>query len=988
MLIKRLLHAIFMPVFLTLSLTLLAQDRYVSGVVTDAKDGSPVVGASVQPKGSKTGTSTGADGKYSLLVPSGINTIEVSSAEYVRQEIDITGKTVVDVVLTASAAGLTEVVVIGYGTARKKDLTGAVASVQAKDFNKGTFTSPDQLIQGKAAGVMVINNTGQPGGSTTVRIRGSSSIRSGNQPLFVIDGVPLSGGSARPGGQGGEYGSDAGNPLNYINPNDIASMEILKDASATAIYGSRGANGVIIINTKRGKSGTPTIDVNASVGASNVLKKLEVLDATEYRKALADYNLPQNDYGSDVDAWDAISRTGLVQNYGAAVSGGTETGRYRLSLGYLDQEGVIENSDFKKYSANLTSSFKFLESKKLGLDINLLVAQTNENIAPISAFVGFTGNLISQALQWNPTRPLYKAGTDSALVLTGSTTINPVAQLDYFEDKAYVTTIIASVAPSYKITNELEYKFLYSINRQVGIRKGQINRLLNMQGIEGRGAAFNSSEEQTNSQIANTLSFNKQITPAFNLNAVVGHEWLIFDTKGSFAQGLDFPNVGLKYYDLLSIVPQSSRSIGAFASPTYELQSFFGRAILNFRDRFIFTGTLRADGSTKFGENNKYGYFPSLALAWNVLQEKFASNSGLFQNLKVRVGWGQTGNQEFPSGASLERNTITSSGGATRVNFANPDLVWETTQTSNVGVDFAIFNNRLTGSIDYFNRKTKDVLYEQTPAAPSPQGTKVWVNLDGEVINKGLEVSLYGTLISNQDMVWNMGANASFLDNVVEGLVGFYQTGELRGQGFSDVRGQRLISGQPLNVWYLRRFEGLDKNTGQSIYADGGNTLFYSGSPNPKTLLGFSTDFSYKKWTATINMNGSFGHYVFNNTAASVLGIGNLNGGRNIAKAIVGGDVKESIANAPAPSTRNLEKGNYFKMANASIAYRVGNVGKVIRNLNLFLTGQNLFVITDYTGFDPEVNTDGGFDGIPSLGIEYIPYPSSRTVQFGVSFSL
>src|SRR5688572_20978995 len=279
MLIKRLLHAIFMPVFLSLSLTLLAQDRYESGVVTDSKDGSPVTGASVQPKGSKTGTSTSADGKYSLLIPSGINTIVVSSAEYIEQEIDITGKTAVDIVLTASAAGLTEVVVIGYGTARKKDLTGAVASVQAKDFNKGTYTSPDQLIQGKAAGVMVINNTGQPGGSTTVCIRGSSSIRSGNQPLFVVDGVPLSGGSARPGSVGGEYSNDGGNPLNYLNPNDIASMEILKDASATAIYGSRGANGVIIINTKRGKTGAPTIDANASVGLSNVLKKLEVLDA-------------------------------------------------------------------------------------------------------------------------------------------------------------------------------------------------------------------------------------------------------------------------------------------------------------------------------------------------------------------------------------------------------------------------------------------------------------------------------------------------------------------------------------------------------------------------------------------------------------------------------------------------------------------------------------------------------------------------------------
>ncbi len=283
---KRLLHVILMPFFILISVTILAQDRFVTGKVTDANDGTPVVGASVQPKGAKTGTSTSSDGNFSVSVPSGTNILVVSSAEYVRQEIDITNKTFVDVLLTSASSGLSEVVVIGYGTARKKDITGSVSSVQAKDFNKGTYTSPDQLIQGKAAGVLVINNTGQPGGSTTVRIRGSSSIRSGNQPLFVIDGVPLSGGSARPGGRGGDFGSDGGNPLNYMNPNDIASIEILKDASATAIYGSRGANGVVLIATKRGKSGVPVLDVSASTGISNVLKQLEVLNANEYRTGL------------------------------------------------------------------------------------------------------------------------------------------------------------------------------------------------------------------------------------------------------------------------------------------------------------------------------------------------------------------------------------------------------------------------------------------------------------------------------------------------------------------------------------------------------------------------------------------------------------------------------------------------------------------------------------------------------------------------------
>ncbi|HUM66700.1 MAG TPA: TonB-dependent receptor plug domain-containing protein, partial [Chitinophagaceae bacterium] len=390
-------------------------------------------------------------------------------------------------------------------------------------------------------------------------------IRSGNQPLFVLDGVPLSGGSARPGSQGGSFGSDGGNPLNYINPNDIASIEILKDASATAIYGSRGANGVVIINTKRGASGAPKVDVSATTGIASVLKKLEVMNAAEYRDALEEYHRPIDtltgrrigDFGGNVDAFDAITRTGLVQNYNTAVSGGTENGRYRLSVGYLDQEGVIKNSELQKITANLNTSFKFLESKKLGLDINLLATQTNENIAPISAFVGFEGNVISQALMWNPTRPMFIPGTDSAYVESGGTTINPMTSLQYVEDKAKVTTIIASISPSYKITKDLEYRFLYSINRQIGNRKGQFNRIYNQQGIENRGAAFVGNQEQTNTQITNTLNFQKDVTSDLNVNAVIGHEWLIFDSKGSGLFGRDFPNNGLKYYDMIGVSSQA-----------------------------------------------------------------------------------------------------------------------------------------------------------------------------------------------------------------------------------------------------------------------------------------------------------------------------------------------------------------------------------------------------------------------------------------------
>ena len=970
-----------------------SQQRTVTGRVTDSAN-SPLVDATVSVVGKSINTKTKADGTFTINVPSGPNQLRVSYIGFEIQTVPIISDNL-SITMTAATQSLTDVVVVGYGTARRKDLTGSTASVREKDFNKGVFTAPDQLIQGKAAGVLVINNTGQPGGATTVRIRGTSSIRSGNQPLYVVDGVPLAGGSARPGGSGGDFGSDPGNPLAFINPNDIASMEILKDASATAIYGSRGANGVIIITTKRGKTGAPQLDASASTSVSRILRQLKVLNADEYRQALRNYDLVDSsgrlkgDFGGNVNAFDAITRSAITQNYNVAMSGGTENGKYRLSVGYLDQQGIIKTSELRKLTANLTSSFRFLESKKLGLDINVLVTQTDEQIAPISSYVGFTGNLISQALQWNPTHPLIKPGTDSAWIdpAVGATTINPLVQLQYFDDKAKVNTILASISPSYKITSELEYRFLYSVNRQVGVRRGQANRLLNAQGIENIGVAFIGNEEQTNTQLTNTLNYNHPITSDINLNAVVGHEWLTFDRRGNSVTGRNFTNVGLNYYDFLQYSTQSDRGISSFASPTTELQSFFGRAIINFKDKYLITGTYRADGSTRFGANNKYGYFPSVGLAWNASSEEFLKNNPFINNLKVRLSWGKTGNQEFRSGASLSRYTFEGPGAIRRANVGNEDLKWETSTTSNAGIDFSILNNKLSGSVDYFYKKTTDVLFERTIVQPAPAGTRFWINLPGYVLNKGVEVMLTANVVRGTDVNWNIGGNAAFLQNTVEGLAGFYETGELRGQGFSNVRGQRLINGQPLNVWYLRRFEGLDKTTGQSVYTDEGNTLFYSGSPNPKMLLGLSSDVSYKNFSATVNMNGTFGHYLFNNTAATVLGIGNL-GNRNIAKALIESDSKEAISNAPAPSTRNLEKGNYLKLANATLGYRIGNIGKNFRNVSVTLTGQNLFVITKYTGFDPEVNSDAGVEGIPSLGVEYIPFPSARTFLLGINFSL
>ncbi|MDQ3843888.1 MAG: TonB-dependent receptor, partial [Bacteroidota bacterium] len=658
------------------------------------------------------------------------------------------------------------------------------------------------------------------------------------------------------------------------------------------------------------------------------------------------------------------------------------------SLGYLNQEGIIIESGLKRVTAGLTSNFRFLNNRKLGLDFNVITANNTEDIAPISTNAGFTGSLIGQALQWNPTHPLRKPN-DSIWINNqiGATTINPLAMLAAHEDRASTTTVLASLSPSFRITNNLEYRLLYAINFEAGVRRNQVARWLNIENIENRGIASVFNNQQFNQTLTNTISYNHQITQALNLNAVVGHEYLQFDSRGTGTTARDFADLGLAYYNILGYSTQNDRDIFSFANPTTELQSFFGRVIANYRDKYLLTATMRADGSTRFGENNKYGYFPSVALAWNLNNEEFFKGNAIFSNLKLRLGWGKTGNQEFPSGASLNRFVIGRQA-VSRAAFGNPDLVWETSTTTNAGVDFAILRDRLTGSVDYFYKKNEDVLYEQTVAAPGPAGT-VWVNLPGYIKNSGVEVALNGGLIRSRDMNWNLGVNATWLENSVNGLAGFYETGELSGQGISGYRAQRIVNGQPLNVYYLPIFEGIDKSTGQAIYTGGDPSInrFYVGSPQPKWLLGITTDFNYKKFTATINMNGAFGHYLYNNTATTVLPIGNL-GTRNIAKSLLGGDVQEAISNPIAGSTRFLEKGNYLKMANATLSYALGNIGTYFRNATISLTGQNLFVLTNFTGFDPEVNTDKSVGGIPSLGIEYTPYPTARTVLLGITFSL
>jgi TonB-linked SusC/RagA family outer membrane protein len=1009
MLPKRLLRSVgIATLVLFLSSSLFAQ-KTVTGKITDSKDGSPLAGVSVIAKGTGTGTQTKADGTFSLSVPSNANSLVISSVGYATQEVNISGQTSVDVLLVSSGSNLNEVVVVGYGTARKRDLTGSVSSVQAKDFVKGPVTNPDQLLIGKVSGLQIINSSGQPGAVTIVKIRGTNSIRSGNNPLYVVDGIPLDGRQPRPGliNAGVSGTTPTTNPLTYINPADIASIDILKDASASAIYGSRGANGVILITTKKGTSGPSRIDVGASFGISGVMRKIDVLDASGYRSALTTYNAPKSDSGASVDPFDEIlHKSAPTQNYTVAFSGGTENGRYRASFLYSDQQGIIRKSGLKKYVASFNEQHKFLD-KKLSLDFNATAANVTEKIAPITNDAGSAGNIISLGLIWNPTLPLVRSnGLYNQTNPSGQT--NPLALSDAYNDQTSITTLLGSFAAAYKLTPALEYKAFFGLNYGTGTRKQEIQGWIVALGNPVGGSANNAQSQIFSSTVTHTLNYVKQITTSLNLNALAGYEYwkTVFQGSGIFGSRFDLNQSQTAitpryhYYNNIQGGDPGNRQTYSFKDPSVELQSYFARVVLNYSDKYLLTGTFRADGSSKFGSNNKYAYFPSVAAAWNITNEEFMKGSSLFNSLKLRIGYGETGNQEFnPVDASLQIQTYNSYNNSSVNHYGNPDLRWETVTSVDAGIDFTILHNRVWGFVDYFSKKTTDPIVDFPISLPSAGGT-VFKNMDGKthptvgytpkawVTNKGVEVSVSAAVIEKSNLTWNISANATFVKNEfvspeLEAIPFLKNTGGLHGQGSSGAYSEAIANGQPLDVFYLPVFPGFDKTTG--VQPPSGAPVF-SGDPNPSCYYGLSTDVSFKKWTFSINAHGNFGNLIFNNTAMSVLNISNIIGGRNIASGLIGNG--ESTANPITPTTRFLEKGDYFKLGNATINYNFGNIGRTIRNANIYVSGNNLFVISKYTGFDPEVNIDKTLNGIPSLGVDYIGYPTARTLIIGVNFSL
>lgn len=972
--------------------TAFATAQTVTGTVTDSK-GDPVSGISVTVKGSTKGTSTNAQGVFTLSGVADGATLVFSGTGFTSQEVKVAGGTA-NASMVASVANLNEVVVIGYGTARKKDLTGAVGSVKAKDFNQGFVTSPDQLLQNKVAGLEITNNSGQPGVATTIKIRGNNSIRAVNNPLYVVDGVPLDGRTARPSVSLTGFGSTPeSNPLLYINPNDIAQVEVLKDAASAAIYGSRGANGVIAITTKKGSAGGTKLEFGTSFGTSaGFLKNYEILDAGQFRSALTKYGQPATlDKGQSVDAMKEITQTKLSSDYSLAFSSGNENGKIRASFLASRARGFLKNSNLDKYLGSFGGQYKFLD-KKLSLDFNVRVGSTKEDITNVSNTAGSTGNLISAALSWNPTESFTDA--NGFYINPGGGSGNPLALLKAYSDIAKVNSVLADISAGYKILPNLDYKFMFGVNTGTGERNTNVDGWIQgYPGISGQGLGVKSSAKLTSQVITHTLNYNTNLSSKISLNALAGYEYWKTDYSGATYSASGFNTnltqaaiIKIKYTDILSNGNVQALP-NVFSNPTTELQSYFGRVGLNISDKYLVAATIRADGSSKFGKNNKYGYFPSVSARWTISNEDFMKGNSLISNLALRASWGITGNQEFPAGAAQEQFGFNSYNSAGQFNVANPDLKWESTNSVNVGLDYSLKGGKIYGSFDYYTKNTTDILFQSTAIQPAPASI-YFINLPAELTNKGFEFSVGAVVIDKKDFGLDLNFNIANNKNMLDKFYGLgtttpivIETGQINGQGVSGTLAQRITNGYPVNVFYLKKFNGFVNGVQQ---IDG--TPSYAGDPNPHTVYGFGASLRYKKLAFTLNTGGAGGFYIYNNTATNITNIEGITKGRNIDLAAYNSE--EKTTSSAAASTRFLEKGNYFKLRNATVRYSFGNVGKYIKGLTGFVSGSNLFVITKFTGFDPEVNIDKSNNNYPSRSIEYIPYPTPRTFTFGFNLSL
>lgn len=1023
----------------------LSQAQEVSGTVSDAS--GPLPGASVLEKGTTNGTQTDFDGNYTLTAQDGAVLI-VSYIGYKTQEVAINGRSSINFTLEEDAEALEEVVIIGYGTTTIKDATGSVSAVTSEDFNGGAITSPEQLIQGKTAGVNIQQTTGEPGAGIQINIRGANSVRANNNPLFVVDGVPLFGESTEASGSnaGGTGSGQTGNPLNFLNPNDIESMSILKDASATAIYGSRGANGVVIITTKSGKSAPKGVwDFSTSLSIASPVRQFDLLNRDEFLAALPQYggDAAANDFGSNTDWQEVLFRTSASTNNNLSYSHNYGSGNVRTTFGYQKQFGTIEKSEFERITGRLNLNQRFLEDKLL-LTFQTSISRVNKSQPPLNSTAGVEGDILGAAYSANPTWP-----NSTAFQPDGSISRNPINLLVESQNISKTDRLLLNGSAEYKFTPELSAKVNVGYDKS---ESGNVSVLsaknINYPGISDNGFGTYYTLDRDNKTLETTINYAKEFENS-NFDVIVGYAFQDFRTRGRNAVARGFATTDLNSMgdDLVNSVNSAQNSIGgsfqqyyyaanttdlvvnrlfpnsttdnlpysfdrnviALTADTYdntdELQSFFGRINYSLYSKYLFTATMRADGSSRFGPDNAYGYFPSGAFAWQIGDEDFIGEN--ISTLKLRLSAGLTGNQaglgygnfvarQRFGGLGINNSNEIQSNGLAIVATDNPALKWESTLDFNVGLDFGFNNDRLNGSVDVYRRDTKDLLLKTPPAFPATTPFQ-FGNVDANVINQGIEFALGYDFIQQEDVNFSANFNISYNDNEIQNFAGAINSGPINGPGLTGAFAQRFEAGYSLFSYYMANFEGFD-STGNPIYTDiDGNGVgdpdvdksFVGEDALPDITSGLSLNLKVKNWDVATYLAGQFGFSVYNNTANSFFNAGQLGTARNVTKNVLA--LGEDPGASTAVSTRFLEKGDFIRLQNVSIGYNVPLSGEgTLRNLRLSLTGQNLFLITDYSGIDPEVTVNTGSLNaaeLPTRGIDFMTFPNPLTVTFGINAS-
>ena len=984
---------------LTIALTLFSvaamAQNIVSGRVTESKKATPIAGVTVTVKGTRTSTQTGADGSFKITMPAKATTLVISSIGYTNQDVVVGADNVVNVSLAESSQQLNDVVVVAYGTRKKTDLTGAVTQISSKDFQKGNNNSAEQLLQGKVAGLQITSGGGSAGGGSRIRIRGGASLNASNDPLIVIDGVPVESNGI----------SGNGNLLNTINPSDIESMSVLKDASATALYGSRASNGVIIVTTKKGAKGKLKFNYNSQLNVGKVSKTVKVLTGDEVRTIITDdaaksgLNTYKNLLGTANTDWQKLiyqDAQGWDNNFSVsgAIAGVLP---FRASVGYLNQEGILRTDKFNRWTGALNLSPKLFDDY-LSVNINLKLTQTKNRFAD--------GGAVGSAASFDPTQVVNSANkyggyfewlqADGLPIATngGSSQPNPLSLLYFRNNRSVVDRFIGNVSLDYKLHFFPDLHVLVNLAKDHGFGNGDDIRDTNLvtqvqTGYKGRFSHY--AQYKDNSLIETSLFYSKDIKSIdTKIDVLAGHTYQDFTTDVySYA---DYAYGGLK-------IPGTDPTFST-DKPRYRLEGYIGRLNLTVNNKYLLTASLRRDASSKFAKQNRIGYFPAVAAAWKLKEELFKSSSAVSE-LKVRFGWGITGQQDG-IGYYNYLPVYSQSNIAAQYQFGNafysflrpgaydPDLKWETTTTQNIGLDFGFFNNRISGSIEVYNKKTKDLLSVVPVAAGGNFDIQILTNV-GNIENKGVEFTLNTTPVKKGKLVWDFGFNVTYNNSKITNLLK-NQDPNFKGIPVGGISGgtgnniQRHVVGYSPYTFFVFK-QVYDKATGnpiEGLYEDlnrdgiiNESDRYLYKKPSADVLFGINTQVTYGAFTVGLAAHGTIGNYAYNNYFSGSGVLRAVKNPLNFISNVSRNYLDTKFNNNQFVSDYYIENASFLRLDNINVGYNFGKVFNKAANLRVSASVQNVFVVTKYKGLDPEIASNEQIDNNI--------YPRPRVYSLGVN---